>query len=63
MDWVNSVHSADSQRRCSACGAFVTQQFVRVFGDNHDEVHGCLSCLTARDLRDGKHIQDPRSAP
>lgn len=56
MNQVNSANSADSQRRCNNCGEFVTRQFVRVFGDNAGEVYGCLSCGTARDLRDGKQI-------
>jgi uncharacterized Zn finger protein len=56
MDLANSPATADSQRRCNNCGEFVTRQFVRVFGDNANEVYGCLSCGTARDLRDGKQI-------
>ena len=57
MNLVHSAQPAGSQRRCNNCGEFVTRQFVRVFGDNADEVYGCLSCGTARDLRDGKQIR------
>lgn len=54
MDWTNTTHSSDTQRRCNNCGAFVTQRFSRVFGDNDGEVYGCLDCGTARDLHNGK---------
>lgn len=57
MNLVHSARPTDSRRRCNNCGEFVTRQFVRVFGDNADEVYGCLSCGTARDLRDGKQIR------
>jgi hypothetical protein len=35
---------------CDNCGSFVTPKFARVFGDNHDNVDGCVSCLTAAEL-------------
>lgn len=38
---------------CNNCGAFVTPDFARVFGDNDGEVFGCLECQTATDVKDG----------
>ena len=38
---------------CNHCGAFVSPEFVRVFGDNHGVLPGCLSCATATDVRTG----------
>jgi hypothetical protein len=29
---------------CNNCGAFVTRDFVRVFGNNDQELFGCLAC-------------------
>jgi len=43
-----------SERRCEACGSFVTTAFARVFGDNENRVHGCPECLRTRDLRGGE---------
>jgi len=63
MNWSNTMRSPDSQRRCHNCGSFVTQQFSRVFGDNADEVYGCLNCRTTRDLRDGKQLYPTESMP
>ncbi|WP_227377309.1 DUF7563 family protein [Haladaptatus halobius] len=45
--------SAPSQNRCQKCGAFVTPQFARVFGNNVDEVYGCFTCLEKRAVRRG----------
>ena len=39
--------------RCRNCGSFVTRDFARVFGNNHDEVFGCLDCMTATDVKKG----------
>ncbi|WP_331233260.1 DUF7563 family protein [Natronorarus salvus] len=39
---------------CTQCGAFVTPDFVRVFGDNTKEVHGCLSCTSSRKIYAGR---------
>ena len=41
------------QRTCETCGAYVTKQFVRVFGGNDGAVYGCMNCTTGRDLREG----------
>lgn len=38
---------------CTICGAFVTKDFARVFGDNDDEVHGCLECQDRTAIREG----------
>lgn len=38
---------------CRGCGAFVSRDFVRVFGDNRGRVEGCVDCLSARDLTEG----------
>lgn len=60
MEWTDASTStasaSSSSNTCSRCGAFVTEQFTRVFGNNDDEVFGCLSCGTARDLREGNHL-------
>ena len=46
----SSLDDASSGTRCRKCGAFVTSRFARVFGDNEDEVNGCLECRTAAQL-------------
>ncbi len=47
-------HSQHAQERtCENCGSYVTKQFIRVFGGNDGSVHGCMSCTTGRDLREG----------
>ena len=38
---------------CSNCGAFVTDDFARVFGDNDDEVHACPECSDDTVVRNG----------
>lgn len=38
---------------CNNCGAFVTRDFTRVFGDNQENVSGCVECTTGRDLKSG----------
>lgn len=42
---------ADS--RCQSCGSFVTKDFAKVFGNNHNEVFGCLECMTATEVKKG----------
>jgi hypothetical protein len=39
--------SSAGEYRCYNCGAFVTQDFARVFGNNDNEVFGCLDCMDA----------------
>lgn len=50
---------------CQNCGSFVTPEFVRVFGDNGDEVYGCLDCVGATQVKNGAGIEgrDGRVAP
>lgn len=43
----------NTQQQCRSCGAHVTQQFARVFGDNGDEVHACHNCAMAAALMNG----------
>lgn len=38
---------------CLGCGAFVTDRFARVFGDNDNRVYGCPECSTERELYGG----------
>ncbi|MDS0475719.1 hypothetical protein [Natrinema sp. 1APR25-10V2] len=42
---------------CAECDAYVTRDFVRVFGID-GAVHGCPRCTTYRELQDGAGI-DP----
>ena len=45
-----------AESRCQNCGAFVTDRFTRVFGDNQDRVHGCFDCMTATEVKNGLAI-------
>lgn len=38
---------------CENCGSFVTENYVRVFGDRNGEVYACPHCRT--------RIQDPQA--
>jgi len=38
---------------CNGCGSAVSVGFARVFGDNDNEVFGCVNCLTSTNIRDG----------
>lgn len=55
LDDVATGHSK-TQTVCHNCGSYVTKQFARVFGDNGDQVYGCLECSTMRELRDGSGV-------
>lgn len=55
MSWTDHG-STGTAYECSNCGAHVSRGFVRVYGNNDGEVHGCLSCRTTRDLRRGTQI-------
>ena len=35
------------------CGEVVSSSFARVFGNNENEVAGCVSCMSSRDLTSG----------
>ena len=39
--------------QCRNCGSHVTVQFAKVFGDNQDTVHNCMSCVPNAELDDG----------
>lgn len=43
----------DPSRRCSRCGAAVTNSFIRVFAIG-ETVHGCLDCLSRSEISSGK---------
>jgi hypothetical protein len=36
-------------RECLGCGSKVSDQFARVYGDNEDNVHRCMSCIDPDD--------------
>lgn len=42
-----------TMQRCQSCGSFVTTDFARVFGNNADEVFGCLDCMTYSEIQHG----------
>ncbi|WP_456071297.1 DUF7563 family protein [Haladaptatus caseinilyticus] len=46
-------NAGHNERRCRSCGSFVTPEFTRVFGNNDDEVFGCLDCMSATAVRNG----------
>lgn len=43
---------AVKSNRCLNCGAPVTPQFARVFGNNRNDVFGCTRCQTTTELLD-----------
>lgn len=38
---------------CHTCGADVTPSFARVFGNNENEVFGCMQCRSMAELQQG----------
>lgn len=46
--------SGPKQNRCKRCHSYISHRFARVFGNNEDEVHGCIDCSTLHSLRDGE---------
>ncbi|QCS44099.1 hypothetical protein [Natrinema versiforme] len=60
--------SAD-RSTCQHCGAYVTDQFRRVFGDDDDRAHRCGECDTYARLSRGSgagvdvSIPDPETSP
>lgn len=38
---------------CENCGSFVTNRFVRVFGNGDNQVFACLNCSTNTELIEG----------
>ncbi len=51
--WTPTEDSTSAARECQRCGSRVSERFARVFGDNDDEVHGCLECMSAADVKRG----------
>jgi len=43
--------------KCRRCGAFVSPQFARVFGDNDDQVYGCHECMSKTELYGGGSVE------
>ncbi|WP_436935593.1 DUF7563 family protein [Halovenus marina] len=43
---------------CKSCGAFVTTRFIRVFGNNQDDVYGCHDCLSNTELASGQTVRE-----
>lgn len=56
-----NITADDARNRCQNCGAFVTRDFARVFGNNDNIVVGCLDCHARTAVRDG-HPHSPKSA-
>ncbi|MFP8957176.1 hypothetical protein ACLI4Q_15260 [Natrialbaceae archaeon A-CW1-1] len=61
--------SPSSGSTCRHCGAHVTTQFTRVFGDDRDRAHRCGECDSYRRLSRGSGagvdvaIPDPETSP
>jgi hypothetical protein len=50
---------------CLNCGAFVTHEFARVFGDEQHRVSGCPDCTIGTELKDGgatEHVGERKGA-
>jgi len=43
----------DRARRCQNCDAFVTERYIRVFGDNSGTLHSCPECASFRHRANG----------
>jgi hypothetical protein len=39
---------------CHNCGTVVTYDFARVFGNNDQQVYGCPTCTSFRELMEGR---------
>ncbi|WP_309138789.1 DUF7563 family protein [Haloterrigena gelatinilytica] len=59
----------DTESTCDHCGAHVSDQFCRVYGDNGDRAHRCGECDTYARLSRGSAIgkdvaiPDPETSP
>ncbi len=53
MDLCGFTHLFELMPTCEECDAYVTRDFVRVFGIDGN-VHGCPHCSTYRELQDGE---------
>lgn len=42
-----------SAPNCKVCGSSVSHRFAKIFGDNDDQIYGCLECSTKRVLHSG----------
>ncbi|WP_225917778.1 DUF7563 family protein [Halobaculum rubrum] len=49
----NFTRSGGSERECQFCGCHVTARFARVFGDENDVAHRCLSCDSTFRVQNG----------
>lgn len=56
MVYASNEHRGRQMPTCTNCGEFITPDFVRVFGDNENQVQGCPACLTATDICDGETV-------
>jgi hypothetical protein len=54
---VTADRRTDRPTVCQNCGSYVTDTFRRVFGNNEDELYGCLNCSTMRALRSGAGVR------
>ncbi len=45
--------SASTNNECDGCGAHVTPQFRRAYEDDDGLLHGCPTCLTGHEIRNG----------
>ncbi|ARS91396.1 DUF7563 family protein [Natrarchaeobaculum aegyptiacum] len=58
-----------SSNTCQHCGAHVTEQFARVFGDDRDRAHRCGECDSYARLSRGSaaglevSVPDPETSP
>lgn len=52
----NQAHDSVSHatNQCNNCNSYVTPRFARVFGDNTNTVHACITCSTLHELREGE---------
>ncbi|WP_049970468.1 DUF7563 family protein [Haladaptatus cibarius] len=50
---LTSRNDTVTENRCRSCGSFVTRDFARVFGNNENDVFGCLECMTATEVKKG----------
>ncbi|MGM0606214.1 MAG: DUF7563 family protein [Halobacteriota archaeon] len=63
------IGSRADQQVCLHCGAHVTTDFRRVYGDSDDRAHRCRECDTLVRLRQGSAAgidaptPDPETAP
>lgn len=52
-DVVDTTSDDPDLDHCQFCGAHVTEQFRRVFGDDNDIAHRCVECDTTTRLQKG----------